>query len=47
MLIIGDYVQEKDERMKAVAAPELEIERQLIQQLASGKSSGLIARISE
>jgi len=26
-IIIGDYVQEKDRRMKAVATPELEIER--------------------
>ena len=25
-IIIGDYVQEKDRRMKAVATPELEIE---------------------
>ena len=26
-IIIGDYVQEKDRGMKAVATPELEIER--------------------
>jgi len=26
-IIIGDYAQEKDRRMKAVATPELEIER--------------------
>ena len=37
-IIIGDYAQEKDRRMKAVATPELEIEKQLIQQLTSGES---------
>ncbi|EFV98960.1 hypothetical protein HMPREF9421_1068 [Streptococcus australis ATCC 700641] len=26
-IIIGDYAQEKDREMKAVATPELEIER--------------------